>query len=324
MQAFSWLSQSPESPFSEVVRRIQMVAPSMLPIIVLGETGVGKEVVARAIHQASPRCHAPFVAVNCGALNPNLLEGALFGALRGAYTSSYQESKGMIRAADGGTLFLDEIGELPLDAQSRLLRVLQEKRVTPLGGYQDIAVDFRLVCATHRNLQNAVARKTFREDLFFRIHAFPIRIAPLRERPQDIIPLASHMWQDLESGKSLLEAITSYEDRAAMIRFPWPGNVRQLKNVLERFGLLRDYGVSLQAILSEETTSFSLSAPKIQYDAIRLRNRHAPEQIIQALRANPMNRALAARTLGISRGSLNYQMRKFGLEAVTQSKMMVP
>lgn len=313
MHSFSWLSQSPESPLSEVLRRIQMVAPSMLPVLILGETGVGKEIVARTIHETSPRAKEAFVAVNCGALPPSLLESMLFGAMRGAYTSSHEESKGFIRAAHKGTLFLDEIGELPLEAQSRLLRVLQERKVTPLGGHQEITVDFRLVCATHRNLSDAVTTKKFREDLFFRIYAFPLRIIPLRERPADIVPIASHFWTQSNPLKPEFEKYTSYEDRAMMIRFPWPGNIRQLRNLIEKYSILSDFGVSLQSLLLEEPQSFSVSQPSLDCRPTRHWNSIDPQRISIALAENSYNHSSTARSLGISRGSLNYQIKKWNI-----------
>lgn len=307
MSPFSWLAQSPDSPLAQVVRRIQMVATSQLPVLVLGETGVGKELAARAIHAASPRSEKPFVAVNCGALSATLLESTLFGAVRGAYTGAHQECKGLVRAAHGGTLFLDEIGELPLEAQSRLLRVLQEHKVTPVGSHQEVPVDFRLVCATHRDLQEAVAAKRFREDLFFRIHVFPIRLAPLRERPADIMPLASHIWHDLYPMRAELAQITRYEDRAALIRFPWPGNVRQLKNLLERFGILLAHGCTLSEILQEESNSLAVHSPTETYHA---NVRPDWPQIHGALKTHRQNKSRAAKALGISRGSLCYQIKK--------------
>jgi transcriptional regulator with PAS, ATPase and Fis domain len=226
-----------------ILEQLRLVAASNLTVLFQGETGVGKEVLAQYLHAHSQRCKAPLVPVNCGALTPGLLESTLFGAVRGAFTGAMHDSKGLVRAAHQGTLFLDEIGELPLEAQSRLLRVLQERKVTPVGSHQEIEVDFRLVCATHRDLRNAVQKGEFREDLFYRIHSFPVQIPPLRTRQADILALANSLWQEMHPSEAAVPLQECCRD--SLLKYSWPGNIRQLRNVLERFSVLRRQGVEV-------------------------------------------------------------------------------
>jgi len=307
MHPLPWLAQCPDSPLRETYRRIQMVAPTNLPVLLQGETGSGKEVAAQTLHRLSLRSKAPFIAVNCGALSPTLLESTLFGAVRGAYTGSHRETRGLVRAAHGGTLFLDEIGELPMDAQSRLLRVLQEHRVVPVGGDREIPVDFRLVCATHRDLRLAVQGRTFREDLYFRIHVFPIRLAPLRERVRDIMPLAREIWNELRPQGPALDALLGDDGMGVLCAFPWPGNVRQLRNTLERYSVMGLHGGAIQELLEEEP-GLLVADPQIPY---RTYNHSPPWDVVcKALEAENFNRTRTARRLGISRGSLCYQLQK--------------
>jgi len=308
-----WLNQSPNSPLHHVLRRLDLVASSPIPILLSGETGIGKDVFARTLHELSNRKSAPFVPVNCGALSPALLESTLFGAIRGAFTGAHQNVLGLVRAAHSGTLFLDEIGELPLDAQSRLLRVLQERAVVPVGGHSEIAVDFRLVCATHRDLSQAVAHGTFREDLFFRINAFPLQIPPLRARPQDLLPLAAQIWRELDADCELREALSSKESQALMC-YAWPGNVRQLKNVLQRFSIMRHEGVEFEDLLKTEPLCVAEPTPTYHATHVRAtRERPSPNEIHATIARMNHNKCHAARELGISRGSLCYQLRKLGL-----------
>ncbi len=305
MPYFQWLRDSPTSPLHAVQQHLRLAANISLPVLILGETGVGKELIARKLHSLGNRRTGPFIAVNCGSLSASLLESTLFGAVRGAYTGANADSMGMIRAAEQGTLFLDEIGELPLEAQSRLLRVLQEKSVMPVGSHREIPVDFRLICATHRNLREQVSRAHFREDLFYRICAFPIEIPPLRHRPQDIEPLARAIWFEI------LGNTTTLPSTQILSQYSWPGNIRQLRNILERFAALQCTGISLAEILHEECTQRhvrDLSPP--QY---RVRPTLARESIQTALELCGNNKTRTAQSLGISRGSLCYQLRKFGL-----------
>jgi hydrogenase-4 transcriptional activator len=222
----------------EVTERIAQVAVTDVPVLVLGETGTGKEVVARAIHARSSRSKGPIVCVNCGAISPGLVDSELFGHERGSFTGASATRKGWFERADGGTLFLDEIGELPLDAQVRLLRVLQEGMFERVGGTRAIHVDVRVIAATHRNLEDMVQAGTFREDLWYRLGVFPVYLPPLRERPGDVPALAAHFaWK---AGKRLggNPLVPNEADVEQLLSYDWPGNVRELAAVIERAAIL--------------------------------------------------------------------------------------
>jgi two-component system response regulator PilR (NtrC family) len=217
----------------DILEMVRTVAPTTSTVLITGESGTGKEVVARAIHEASARREMPFVSINCGAFPETLLESELFGYLRGAFTGADFNKKGIIQSAHGGTLFLDEIGETSLSMQVKLLRVLQERVVRPLGGTADVPVDVRLIASTNRDLKRMVSEGQFREDFFYRITVIPIHVPPLRERPEDIEILARHFLGKfaLQMGKPLHD----FERGAlnALMRYSWPGNVRELENAIE-------------------------------------------------------------------------------------------
>lgn len=222
------------SRIQAILEMVRNVASTTSTVLITGESGTGKELVARAIHEASTRREKPFISINCGAFPETLLESELFGYFRGAFTGAYTDKKGIFEAASGGTLFLDEIGETSHTMQVKLLRVLQERKVRPLGGAVDVPVDVRLIASTNRDPQTMVASGQFREDFFYRISVIPIHVPPLRERKEDIEPLARHFLQkfSVAMGKPLRDF-----DRAAlsaMLRYSWPGNVRELENAIER------------------------------------------------------------------------------------------
>lgn len=221
-----------------VMERLEQVAPTDAPVLILGETGSGKEVIARAIHARSRRARGPVVRVNCGAIPPQLIDSELFGHERGSFTGAVSTRKGWFERADGGTLFLDELGELPLEAQVRLLRVLQEGSLERVGGHQAINVDVRIVAATHRNLEHMVAAGRFREDLWYRISVFPVRLPALRERTQDIPALATYFAQRAGQRLGGTGLTPSEQDVNLLLRYPWPGNVRELAAVIERAAIL--------------------------------------------------------------------------------------
>jgi hydrogenase-4 transcriptional activator len=227
-----------ETGLRSVMEQIELVAPSDAPVLVLGETGTGKEVVARAIHHRSRRVSRPFLRVNCGAIPPELVDSELFGHEKGSFTGAVGERKGWFERADGGTLFLDECGELPLAAQVRLLRILQDGSFERVGGERTLHVDVRIVAATHRDLQALVSEGRFREDLWYRIAVFPIHLPPLRARPGDIPSLAAHF--ALRAAKRLGTAplVPTAEDVRLLVSYPWPGNVRELAAVIERAAIL--------------------------------------------------------------------------------------
>jgi hydrogenase-4 transcriptional activator len=247
---------------SPVMDRVHQVAPTDAPVLILGETGSGKEVIARAIHSQSRRAQGPVVRVNCGAMPPELIDSELFGHERGAFTGASAQRKGWFERADGGTLFLDEIGELPLAAQVRLLRVLQDGTLERVGGHQTISVDVRVVAATHRQLESMVATGAFREDLWYRLSVFPIRLPALRERMEDLPALAEYFAE--RAGRRLGGAglAPTSADLLLLERYPWPGNVRELGTVIERAAILGS-GKRLEVAAALGATSVPPRAPSV-------------------------------------------------------------
>ena len=292
---------------------LRIAAGSEISVLLLGESGSGKEVAARFIHAHSKRAGGPFIALNCGAVAKGLTESILEGHRKGAFTGATEERLGVVRSADRGTLFLDEIGEMPLDTQCKLLRILQEHSVMPLGSCTALPVDFRLVCATNRDLRSEVRAGRFREDLYFRLNVFPIKIPPLRER-EDFAHIAQEIWKEVGDRVPL-----STSEIKLLARKEWPGNVRQLKNVLQRYSLLKPYETTLSKILEEEfceyveTCSVADTATLYNTSPTR-RNSSSPEWnlIYSELSKNKGNRNATAKKLGISRGCLYYQIKKHG------------
>ncbi|MCU0933922.1 MAG: sigma-54 dependent transcriptional regulator [Thiobacillaceae bacterium] len=229
-----------EDGLREVMAAVRQVARSDAPVLILGETGTGKEVVARAVHSHSRRSGGAFLRVNCGAIPPELIDSELFGHERGSFTGAVGTRKGWFERADGGTLFLDEIGELPPAAQVRLLRVLQDGSFQRVGGERVLNVDVRLVAATNRDLRRAVTEGAFREDLWFRVAVFPIPLPPLRERPQDVPALAAHFALRAAERLGLPPRMPDAADLALLVAYPWPGNVREFASVMERAAILGD------------------------------------------------------------------------------------
>jgi len=304
-----------------VLIAVERVAPTNATVLVLGETGTGKELIAAAIHRSSPRCASPFIKLNCAAIPFELLESELFGYEKGAFTGAFAQQIGRFEMADGGTLFLDEIGDIPLALQPKLLRVLQEKEFERLGSGKTHRIDVRLIAATHRNLPEMVARNKFRSDLYYRLNVFPVVLPPLRERKEDIAPLVSHfvevfsrhMEKPISSiPKEMLDAFTCYS---------WPGNVRELQNLIERAVILSENGVLANSLPQLDgdvpranPTTMDVAALLFARDgtfrdaqrALILRAIHASGWILGGPRG-------AAARLGLKRTTLISKMRKLGI-----------
>ena len=315
-----------ESPqMKAVFKTIQKVARSNATVLVLGETGVGKELVAQALHRNSVRSEQPFVKMNCAALHENLLESELFGHERGAYTGADRQRIGRFELANGGTLFLDEIGNMSLTTQQKVLRVLQEREFERLGGTQTIRVDVRLIAATNLNLEEAIREGTFREDLFYRLNVVTIQVPPLRERREDIIPLAKHFID--KAASDIKRDIRGIDPGAVRLlnRHTWPGNIRELQNTMERAVLMAEHPYIRQEdlhLFSDQQTAtnsgagMNLRLPPNGIDLEELEKL----AIIEALRINNWVQKDAAKFLGISSRVMNYKVSKYEIKNPRWSK----
>jgi formate hydrogenlyase transcriptional activator len=289
-----------------ILRLVEVVSPTDATVLVLGETGTGKELVARAIHRLSPRKHLPFITLNCAAIPTGLLESELFGYERGAFTGALSQKIGRFEIAHRGTLFLDEVGDIPLDLQPKLLRALQEKSFERLGGTRTIPIDVRLVAATNRNLTQMMGDKLFRSDLYYRLKVFPITTPPLRDRPEDIPVLARHFTKKYAAKMGRpIDKIPS-DTMKALVEWRWPGNVRELENFIERSVIL-SRGPGLRAPLAE----IRQDAPEAPASATL--EQVEREHIIRVLRENDGVVTTAATRLGLHRTTLNAMMRKLGI-----------
>ncbi len=295
--------------FEKVLEMARVVAERDTTVLLLGESGVGKEVLARYIHASSPRAKGPFVAVNCAAIPRHLLESELFGHEKGAFTGATSQHRGYFERADNGTLLLDEVGELPLEVQAKFLRVLEDRSVLRVGGSRPVAVDVRIVAATNRDLEERVQAGSFRQDLFFRLAVFPIRIIPLRERPADILPLARHFLKLLSSAPGRTAPVLSKAAQQALLEHDWPGNVRELQNVMER-ALIMARGRTIEP----EHLGLSSRGPSGGADAGSTLKDMERRAIAQALEAEGGNRRRAAKRLGIALRTLQYKIREYGLK----------
>jgi hydrogenase-4 transcriptional activator len=297
--------------FRAVLNQINMVAPVDCAVLIQGETGTGKEVIARAIHEASPRRNHRFVALNCAAIPSALLESELFGHERGAFTGACTQTNGRFQMADGGTLFLDEIGDMPLELQPKLLRVLQEQEFERLGSGQTVRVNVRVVAATNQDLEQLVNKKLFRVDLFYRLNVIPICLPPLRERVQDILPLTEFFVA--KSAARFNKSIDSIPDEVVEVfkAHDWPGNIRELQNSIERAVLYSPGSVlRLPLDLKQTVKQGSESVSRTLADADR-------EHILETLKQTDWligGQDGAANRLGLPRTTLIYKMRKLGIE----------
>lgn len=293
---------------------VAKVASSDGPALVTGETGTGKELVARAIHRLGPRRDGPFVAVDCGALPPTLLESELFGHTRGAFTDARSERRGLLLQADRGTIFFDEIGELPLELQPKLLRALQERRVRPVGGDVEIPFDARVVAATNRDLHGAVEEGRFRSDLFFRLEVLPVALPPLRSRGHDVLLLASEFLRRASGrcGRDVREISAPAAER--LLSYPWPGNVRELENCIERAVALARFDRLVLEDLPERVREHrSEHVIVTSDDPAELVPLEEVERryVLRVLEAAGANKSLAARILGLDRKTLHRKLERF-------------
>ncbi len=294
----------------QVFKRIGLAADSDATVLVLGETGTGKELVARALHRNSARAERPFVAVNCAAIPADLMESELFGHVKGAFTGAASDRAGRFREAQGGTLFLDEVGDMPLPTQAKILRALQEREITPVGASRALPVNVRIIAATHRDLPAAVKEGRFREDLWYRLQVVPVHLPPLRERLGDVLLLAEHF---LRQGGGASPKRLGADAAQLLLAHDWPGNVRELRNAMERAALLCP-----GPVIGAEHIGLQPAAahgPAIDWNgplaaAVAQLER---EMVTRALAAATGNRAEAARRLGLSRQQLYRKLAEFGL-----------
>ena len=296
----------------DVIALADKLAPLPMPVIIRGETGTGKEVIARYIHNRSPRAEKPFIAVNCGAIPENLMESLLFGHSKGSFTGAIDNRKGFFEEAEGGTIFLDEIGELPLNMQVKLLRVLQEKHITRVGENRDIPVNVRVISATHVDLEQAVKENRFREDLYFRIQVMPLNLPPLRERGQDVLLLAEEFITRYSAEYGCGKFHMSRNAEKAMLGYHWPGNVRELENRIQKALIQAVHGVIQPKDMGlDDTQALSKESPRTLKEAREAVER---EVIGRALKDSGANLTLASTILGIDRKVLRDIMERLGMK----------
>ncbi|WNB75284.1 sigma-54-dependent transcriptional regulator [Methylomonas koyamae] len=305
------------APMRNIRSKIDKVARNQAPVYISGESGSGKELVARLIHQQSPRSEKAFIAINCGAIPHELMESEFFGHKKGSFTGAVSDKQGLFQAADGGTLFLDEVADLPLALQVKLLRAIQEKKIRPIGEQREIPVDVRLLSATHRDLAKMVQEGSFRQDLYYRINVIELNLPPLRARAADIPQLTEHLLQGLARANGI--AIPRLSDAAlnALKQYYFPGNVRELENILERALVLHEGGV-IEVDDLNLPTGLDLAAAE-DFDAEKMSLESYLEDIEKkalssALEENRWNKTATAKYLGMSFRSLRYRLKKLGLE----------
>lgn len=321
-------------PIQQLRVTLKKIARSQAPVFITGESGTGKEVIANLVHRLSNRSEGPFIAINCGAIPTELMESELFGHKKGSFTGATQDKQGLIQSAHGGSLFLDEIAELPLSMQVKLLRAVQEKRIRPLGSDTEIDVDFRVISASHQDLDALVQQGKFRQDLYFRIHVMDLVLPPLRERGQDILILAEHFIQKICQEWDIPVKPLSGRSKEFLLGQYYPGNVRELRNIIERAITLSDEDrIDLQhlqsaplrhtaPVLQESTSHAELASSdqiifprKLPEEGLELYlEKIEKEVLLNALNLTHWNRTLAAKKLGMSFRSLRYRLKKFGLD----------
>ena len=313
------IGRSPK--FMAAIDAARKVAAAATTVLLTGESGTGKEVVARAIHQASARADRPFVALNCAALPETLVESELFGHERGAFTGADRLKRGRFELAAGGTLFLDEIGELTPAVQAKLLRVLQERQYERVGGTTTLAADFRLIAATNRDLERAVAEGRFRQDLYYRVAVFRIHLPTLRERGEDVLLLADHFVRDLGGEMEGPQARFSDEAREVLVAHSWPGNVRELQNAIERALILAEGAIisaeHLEIVrrpLRDDTTPTVTAAPKADETAAQTIAAQEKRIIVEVLQRTHGHQSRAAALLGLTRFQLYSRLKRYHIQ----------
>ena len=319
-----------DSPAMQDVRgRIEKLARSQAPVYISGESGVGKELVARLIHEQGPRAQGPFVPVNCGAIPSELMESEFFGHKKGSFTGAHADKDGLFQAANGGTLFLDEVAELPIHMQVKLLRVIQEKAVRPIGGRGEIGVDVRILSATHKDLARLTQMGQFRQDLFYRINVIELRVPPLRERRNDVPKLASRILERLAGQSGMAVPRLKPEALDALTDYDFPGNVRELENILERAIALCEHGVitvgdlmlkpSSPSRVRDEDEDYEDEGDEMGSggDGVGLDDYISNverEAILRALKETRYNKTAAAKKLGITFRALRYKLKKLAID----------
>jgi len=305
-------------PMQEVMRVIEMAAPSSASVLITGETGAGKEIVARTIHKLSPRANAPFVAINCSAIPETLMESEIFGHERGAFTGAAERRIGCFELADGGTLLLDEIGEMPAPTQAKLLRVLEDRKVRRLGSKSETPVDVRVLAATNKDPEQSVASGGLRQDLYFRLNVFHIHLPPLRDHKEDIPILAEHILRDVNAkhGKNVRGIGAEVLD--IFMSHTWPGNIRELRNVLERAAIMSEKDLIMRSSLPGEfgkiTGKSSSDLSGIRFPVGTTVDAMEKELILQTLQATGNNKTRASELLGVSLKTLHNKLKEYGSE----------
>jgi len=306
----------------KLLAQIDRVAASETRVCILGETGTGKELVARAIHEKSQRRENPFITLNCAAVPAELIESELFGHEKGAFTGAAAKHLGKFEQAEGGTLFLDEIGDMPVSMQAKLLRVLEEGEVERVGGDKPIRVNVRVLVATHRNLEDLVKQNAFRRDLFHRVYVFPLSLPPLRERPEDFADLVAHFARQVAAQNGWKEKLFAPDAIAELRRYPWPGNVRELRNVVERLVLLSaedsvtaaDVSLVVSTSPSESSTS-SASSTSFSSGTLTERTEAFEKEVLLAeIKRHNFHMTNVARALGLERSHLYKKCQQLGID----------
>jgi two-component system, NtrC family, response regulator PilR len=304
------------SPSMERVRQlISKLARSQAPVYISGESGTGKELAARLIHQQGPRGDQPFIAVNCGAIPQELMESELFGHKKGSFTGAHSDKQGLFQSADGGTLFLDEIADLPLHMQVKLLRAIQEKHIRPVGSQAEIPVDVRIISATHKDLSEQVEAGLFRQDLYYRINVIELPLPPLRERTEDIPLLSQHFLTRFSRQGGFEKPKLAHSALTKLKHYPFPGNIRELENILERtFTLCEGQILEAEDLQLPDHPCSSPSLEQIDQPLGDMMEEVERQAILKALEETRWNRTLAAKKLGMTLRSLRYRLEKLGIE----------